>query len=78
MIVTPETNRISTFATAAGITPEEVVRYNLAYFIENRTMWLPVGDDFFVTPEALYAGEVLLIGDKDTELLVNDHILVVD
>lgn len=74
--VTPQTNRVYTFAEAYGITPQQVVSYNINYFEENRTFWLPVGADMNIAPPLVGAGRILLVNDED--LVINDEVLVLD
>lgn len=74
-IVLPETNRVDSFAQAHGITEEEVVWWNVDYFLENRTFWLPVGRDFFTSVPLSQQGSVLLLDGQ--ALLANDKLLVV-
>lgn len=73
--VTPDTNRVDSFAAANGITPTEVIRWNIQYFIDNSTFFLPVGDDFYTAPPLSASGRDLIVNGK--QLIVNDKILVV-
>ena len=73
--VTPDTNRVDTFAEAHDLTPLDVVRWNLQYFIENSTFWLPVGEDFYTAAPLSASGRDLIVNGK--QLIVNDKILVV-
>ena len=72
-VVTPDTNRVDSFAEAHGLTTQQVVRYNLPYFLENRTLWLPVGDDFLTSVPLSQAGRDLLV--NGVRLLVNGRVL---
>ena len=75
-IVTQSTNRIDSFALAHGITESEVVRWNLSYFQENFTFWLPVGEDFRnAVPEPVRGFYLTLNGNI---FLVNDKRLVIE
>ena len=74
-VVTPDTNRIDTFAAAHGISHRDVVRYNLDYFLENNTFWLPVGANFDTASRLTAAGRVLLVNDQ--QLIVNDNEILV-
>ena len=74
-IVTPATNRTDTFAAAHGIEVQDLIRYNLTYFLESRTMWLPVGDDLRTEPAPGRRGRDLVIDGN--LLLVNDDIFAV-
>ena len=74
-VVTPATNRIDTFAAAHGIEVQDLIRFNLAYFLASRTMWLPVGDDFRTEAPPGRRGRDLVIDGH--LLLVNDGILAV-
>lgn len=75
-IVTPATNRTDTFAAAHGLEVQDLIRYNLDYFLENRTMWLPVGDDFRTGAPPGRRGRDLIVNDN--LLLVNDDIFAVE
>lgn len=72
-IVTPDTNRVDSFAAAHDLTTQQVVRYNLPYFLENRTLWLPVGEDFNTDVPLSQAGRDLLV--DGVRLLVNGRLL---
>ena len=68
-LVTPQTNRIDTFAAAHGITTSEVVRWNLGWFLTWKTFWLPVNTDFLTASPLSQAGR---------DLLVDGRVLLVD
>ena len=74
-VVTPATNRTDTFAAEHGIEVQDLIRYNLPYFLEHRTMWLPVGNDFRTEAAPGRRGRDLVIDDN--LLLVNDDIFAV-
>lgn len=72
-IVTQSTNRVDTFAAAHGISEADLVRWNLPYFTENSTFWLPVGDDFNTFAPPGQSTRTLLVDDG--YLIVNDRYL---
>lgn len=72
-VVLPETNRVDSFASAHGLTTQEVVRFNLPYFLANRTFWLPVGEDFLTEAPLSQAGRDLLV--DGLRLVVNGRYL---
>lgn len=72
-IVLPATNRIDTFAAAHGLIVQDLIRYNLSYFLEHRTMWLPVGTDLLTAPAVGLGGVALRVGGR--RLLVNGSAL---
>ena len=74
--VTPDTNRVGTFAEAHGITPTDVIRWNLQYFIDNSTLFLQVGDDLYLAPPLSASGHELIVNGG--RLVVNDKLLVVN
>lgn len=74
-VITPASSRVDTFALTHNLSEQDVVRWNLAYFQDNRTMWLPVGQDFRTEPPPGRMGADL---DLDGNLLmVNRDILTV-
>lgn len=75
-IVRPETNRVDSFAAAHNISPLQVIRWNIGYFVTNRTFWLPVGEDFNEAAPLAPAGHTLLV--NDSELLVNGDLLEIN
>ena len=68
-IVTADTNRVDSFAAAHGIAEQDVIRWNIDYFVGSRTFWLPVGEDFSIRAPTLSLGR---------SLLVNGHVLLVN
>ena len=74
-VVRPETNRCDTFAAAHGITVSQLVGWNIEYFIDNRTFWLPVGEDFRTQVPLSQSGRDLLLNGET--LLVNGDRLVI-
>ena len=70
--ITPQTNRIDTFAAANGISEGDVVRWNMDYFNGNPTFWLPLGRDFNTEAPLSRAGLRLTVGDGEQSLLVVD------
>lgn len=68
-IVTAATNRVDSFAKFHGISEADVVRWNLQYFVDNRTLFLPLGVDFAAAAP---------LGQSGRDLLVDDQVLLVD
>ena len=75
-IVTSATNRVDSFAAAHGIAEQDVIRWNIDYFISSRTFFLPVGEDFRTSPPSQSLGRSLVV--NDSLLLVNDDQLAVN
>lgn len=76
MIITPSINRVDTLAAATGVDPQDIVRWNLRYFVEHRTLWLPVGDDFVTVRPAGQSGFDILVNDN--RLLADGRVLQID
>lgn len=76
-IVTPSSNRLDSFAAANGIAEQDVVRWNVAYFTENRTPFLPIGDDFRTSPPSVALGRSLVVNDSILTINNGDQLAVV-
>ena len=71
--VVPATNRVDTFAAAHGLTEQDLIRWNLQYFLDERTMWLPVGTDLRTEPPPGRIGDDMLVNGRLFQ--VNEYIL---
>lgn len=75
-LVTADTNRVDSFAKAHGISEQNLIRWNINYFIDNRTFWLPIGENLFVEAPRTGLGHLLLTDGNI--LLVNGGRLVLN
>ena len=73
--ITPDTNRLDSFAAAHGLSETDVVRWNLQYFLDHNTFWLPLGEEFYTAAPLSASGRDFVVNGR--QLIVNDKILVV-